>query len=106
MGWLQVCLVVYGILNIGLGIHGYSSGSAVSLIAGGGAGVLALVAAWLAKEHSKLAYGGAAVVCLLVFGGMLPRLIKSFTIYPGLVVEAASAIMLILLLAGHFAKKS
>jgi hypothetical protein len=104
MDFLRVALILYGLLNIALGALAYSK-SPVSLYAGGGAGVIILICAWLAGTHPKVAYVIAAVVCLGLLGRFGPKMFQEFQLYPGFVIVAASAIMLILLVMGHFASK-
>lgn len=104
MGWLQSALVVYGLLNIVLGALAYSK-SPVSLYAGGGAGVVILVCAWLASTQPKVAYIVAAVVCLALLGRFGPKMFQEFQLYPGFVLILASLIMLALIIVGHFMNK-
>jgi uncharacterized membrane protein (UPF0136 family) len=105
MGWLQASLVVYGLLNIGLGALAYSK-SPISLYAGGGAGLVILICAWLAKTQPKVAYIVAAIVCVALLGQFGRKMMQEFQLYPGFVIVASSALMLILLVVGHFAARS
>jgi uncharacterized membrane protein (UPF0136 family) len=101
MNWLQAALVAYGLLNIVLGVLAYSK-SPVSLYAGGGAGALAILAAFLAKPYPKVGYILGALVCIALLGRFVPKLMQEFQLYPGFVIALASAVMLILLVVGHF----
>lgn len=101
MTWLRVALVLYGLLNIILGALAYSK-SHVSLYAGAGAGLLAILAAWLSTKNSLAGYGLGALVCVLLLGRFLPKFLKDSEIYPGGIIAGASALMLVLLIVGHF----
>lgn len=62
---LQILVLVYGIALIGGGVMGMvKGGSTTSLIVGGTAGALAVVAAILAKDKPSLGYRLAGVVSL------------------------------------------
>jgi len=104
MTWLQGCLAGYGILNIALGASAYAK-SPVSLYAGGGAGLIALLAAWYAGKNPTVGFAIGGVVCLALLGRFGPKLLSDFQLYPGFVLVAASAFMLILLAVGHFTAK-
>lgn len=104
MAWLQGCLAVYGLLNIVLGLLAYSK-SPVSLYAGGGAGLIAVLAAWYAGKNPKVGFAIGAVVCLVLLGRFGPKMFSEFQLYPGFVLVAASVIMLGLLIYGLFQLK-
>jgi uncharacterized membrane protein (UPF0136 family) len=104
MNWLSASLVLYGLLNIVLGLLAYSK-SPVSLYAGGGAGLVAIIAALIAKSNPKVGYVLGALVCIALLGRFLPKILKEFQLYPGFVIVAASAVMLVLLIVGHFAAR-
>lgn len=101
MAWLQYCLAGYGILNIVMGASAYSK-SPVSLYAGGGAGLIAILAAIYAGKNPKVGFAIGVLVCVLLLGRFGPKLMSEFQLYPGFVVVAASVIMLLLLIVGHF----
>ncbi|HRK20498.1 MAG TPA: TMEM14 family protein [Fimbriimonadaceae bacterium] len=102
MAWLQGCLAVYGLLNIALGALAFSK-SPVSFYAGGGAGLLALIGAWYAGRNPKIGFAIGTVVCLAILGRFGPKQLSEFQLYPGFILVAASAVMLGLLIYGHFA---
>lgn len=104
MNWLQGCLAGYGILNIVLGVLAYSK-SPVSLYAGGGAGLIALFAAWYAGKNPTVGNVIGAVVCIALLGRFAPKMFSDFQLYPGFVLVAASVLMLILLAVGHFTSR-
>ena len=105
MRWLSASLVLYGLLNIVLGALAYSK-SAVSLYAGGGAGLVAIIAALISRSNPKVGYIIGALVTLALLGRFLPKLLSDFQVYPGFVLVASSIVMLILLLYGLFAAKT
>ncbi len=102
MNGLAQWLVAYGVFNLVLGIVGAAKGSMVSLYAGGGAGVVAIVAGLIARSNPKVGFAIGAVVCLALLGNFVPKLIKEFHIYPGGIAALASILMLGLLIYGHF----
>lgn len=105
MNGLQISLVLYGVLNLVLGILGAMKGSMVSLYAAGGAGVVAIVAALIARSNPKVGYVIGALVCLALLGRFVPKLMQDFQLYPGGIAAIASVAMLVLLIAGHFTGK-
>lgn len=101
MVWLERTLLYYGIFNIALGIWGFVEGSPISLAAGGGAGVLVIVAAWIAKTRPTIGHILAALVCLALLGRFVMLSMKEFKWVPGGIEIIASSIVLICLVAGH-----
>ena len=104
MAWPAIALVLYGVLNIVLGVLAYSK-SPVSLYAGGGAGLVAIIAALISRSNPRIGYIIGAIVCLALLGRFLPKLLSDFQIYPGFILVASSAIVLILLLISLFTSK-
>lgn len=102
---LRTSLLLFGLLNVGMGIHGAIQGSMVSLAAAGGAGLLAIVGALVAKNKPSIGFGIGAVVCVALLGNFVPKLVKQFTIYPAGVAAGAAALMLFMLAYGHFASR-
>ncbi len=105
MPGLSLLVVAYGLLSIALGFVGYQSGSAVSLYAGGGAGLVAIVAGLISKSNSKLGHAIAALVCVALLGNFVPKLLKEFNWIPGGTMAIASGVVLVALIYGHFAAK-
>lgn len=104
MAWPAIALTLYGVLNIVLGALAYSK-SPVSLYAGGGAGLAAIIAALISRSNPKVGYVIGALVCLALLGRFLPKLMADFQVYPGFILVASSAIMLILLMIALFTPK-
>ncbi len=102
MLWLHVVVVLFAILNLGMGIHGGIQGSWVSLAAAGGAGLIALAGALVARDRPSVGYAIVAVVCVALLGRFVPLLMRDFKVYPGGIAASASAITLICLAVGHF----
>lgn len=61
---LQILVLVYGLALIGGGAMGLKAGSSTSLIVGGTAGLLAVIAAVIAGKNPSLGYRLAGVVSL------------------------------------------
>ncbi|MCG9896296.1 MAG: hypothetical protein MH204_12555 [Fimbriimonadaceae bacterium] len=106
IGWPRTVLVAYGILNIVMGVQAYffpfhvsdpeKGPSIISLVAGGGAGMLILMAAWLSRVNRAAGYGmGFAASLLLAFTFLRGVInLERFSWYPnvfGLVLALAVA---------------
>ena len=101
MAWPGMILILYGVMDIALGIYGFvHSHSTASLIAGNVAGVLAICAAALAKTHPNYGYGLGAVICIMMLGRFGPQLGQPGWLPATMVIT--SAIVLIALIAAHF----
>lgn len=95
-------MVAWALLMIGMGAEAFfAKGSTVSLLAGGGAGVLMLVCVWLTGSRPRIGYIGASVVSLAIVGRFLPVYLKSGTVYPALVATLASIALFVALVLGH-----
>ena len=101
MGWLNVVLVLYSLLNIGLAIYGYQQGSQVSLIAGLAIGVLMLGSVALSMTHPRWGRIFSLVLALAVTGRFLPLFLKTKDWLPAGVLTVASVIVIVCLLGGH-----
>ncbi len=104
MNKLQGLLLIYGLLMLVLALVAASK-SPASLIAGGGAGLICIGAAALAKTHPAWGYRIGGVVALAVLGRFSMSLVNEFEVYPTLVLVVASAITFLVLLGAHFAAK-
>lgn len=102
MGWLNVSVIVYGLLMLFGGIMGYvSSKSVPSLISGILSGMFLLGSAAMAKTNPKVGYSIAAVVTLLLVGVFVERYMKTHAPRNlGLII--VSVLMLGMLAVGHF----
>jgi uncharacterized membrane protein (UPF0136 family) len=108
---LNALLVVYSVLSIGLGVYGYTEkGSAVSLIAGGVAGVLMIGTVLLHKSKPRISRIASLVLAFAILGNFLPKFIKTSDWLPAGTMTVASALVIIALVLGHVfamtAKKS
>ena len=104
MGWIGISLLLYGLLNIVLGVLAYSK-SPVSLYAGGGAGLVAIVAALISRSNPKVGYIIGGIVALALLGRFLPKMFSEFQLYPGFIIVASSVVALVIVLYGLFATK-
>ena len=104
MGWIGATLVLYGLLNIVLGALAYSK-SPVSLYAGGGAGLVAIIAALISRSNPKVGYIIGGIVCLALLGRFLPKMFSEFQLYPGFMIVASSVVTLIIVMIGLLRSK-
>jgi uncharacterized membrane protein (UPF0136 family) len=104
MGWLNVLLVLFALLSIGLGTYGYvNSNSIQSLIAGVAIGVLMLGTVALAKSHPRWGRIGSLVVCLLVIGRFLPIFIRTQDWLPAGIMAISAITVAVCLIGAHLA---
>ena len=102
--WLDVVIVVYGLMQIAFGIEA-SSKSMISLAAGTLLGVLCIVGAVVAKRKPAVGYGMAVVASLLALGQFAPKLAREPGLYPQ-GIEVVTSVGVILSVAYWFYKKS
>lgn len=99
---LNVLLMLYAALNLGLGIYGFAvKQSMVSLIAGAAIAALILFTLWLTKTNPRMGRIGSLIVAVLVTGRFLPMFLKSGDWLPAGILSIASGVVIIALLAGH-----
>lgn len=102
MPWLNTVLVLFSLLNIGLGIYGFvAKNTLVSLIAGVVIGLLMLGTVALAKTHPRWGRIGSLVLTIAVLGQFAPKFIKTQDWLPAGILTIAGAIVFICLGAGH-----
>lgn len=102
MPWLNVVLVLFSLLNIGLGIYGFvAKESLPSLIAGCAIGLLMLGSVALAKTHPRWGRIGSLVLTIAVLGQFAPKFIKSQDWLPAGILTMTAAIAFICLAVGH-----
>jgi uncharacterized membrane protein (UPF0136 family) len=107
MGWLQITLLLYGLFNIGLGLFAYlNSGSKASLIGGGAAGLVVLLAVLLTRSNPKIGYIISGIVAIALLGRFVPIAMKKQEFYPSGLIALASALVLVCLVVGHFTQAS
>ena len=99
---VNVVVLVYALLSIGMGLYGYfAKGSWQSAVAGGVAGLLLLGTLALAKSHPRWGRIGAAVIALLLLGRFAGPFFKTGDWVPAGVMMIASVIALAVLIGGH-----
>lgn len=91
-------LFAYAALMIVGGVEGGMKGSVISAVAGIVCGLLAGVGAFLMAGNAKTGLIVALVGTLLALGGMLPRFLKSHSVWPAGAVSIASGIALLLVI--------
>ncbi|MBC8065396.1 MAG: TMEM14 family protein [Chlorobia bacterium] len=102
MPWLNTVLVLFSLLNIGLGIYGYvAKNTLVSLIAGVVIGLLMLGTVALAKTHPRWGRIGSLVLCVAVLGQFAPKFIKTQDWVPAGILTVVAAIVVVCLGVGH-----
>ncbi len=104
MTWAKWVLVVYALINIAMGIHGFvGAGSLPSLAGGVGAGFLLLVAVYISlKVNPRAGYIMGMLIALLMLGRFLPAFLRDNTkVYPHLVSAILAIVVIACLLGGH-----
>jgi uncharacterized membrane protein (UPF0136 family) len=105
MPWLSIAVIVYGIAVAAGGVMGYvEAKSIMSILTGGLAGVLIVIAGFVSASQPKAGYGTAAVLALGLTGFFIYRFATTHKAMPAMGVIGLSVVMLILLVAGHFMK--
>ena len=108
MNWLQIVIVLYGLINIGGGIMGYMKAqSMMSLIVGVSFGVAAVAAGLIALRKPAIGYRLAGVLSLVLLGFWVYRIIVLMQTQQKTTMAimnlALSAVVFVLLGASHFA---
>ncbi len=99
---LNVFLLIYGILMIAMGIHGFvSKGSVASLVAAGSVGAIIIGTVALYKTNPRPARIIGAVVSLLTLGMEGSKLLNKPVFYPHGLAAGLSVIAFVWLGAGH-----
>lgn len=101
MPWLNVVLVLFSLLNLGLAIYGYLQGSTVSLIAGVVIGALMLASVALAQSYPRWGRILSLILALAVVGRFLPLFLKSKDWLPAGILAVSGIIVIICLVMGH-----
>lgn len=107
MPWLSIAVIVYGIAVAAGGVMGYvEAKSIMSLLTGGLAGVLIIVAGAVSPIMPKFGFGAATFLAIALTGFFIYRFMSTGKAMPAMGVIGLSVIMLILLVVGHFMKGS
>lgn len=103
MGTVNLVVLLYALLSIGLGFYGYFvKNSSISLIAGGVAGLLLLGTLALAKTSPRAGRIAAAVISIAMLGNFAPKFFRTGDWLPPGVMTIASVVALVVLVGGHF----
>lgn len=105
MSGVNIVLLLYGLLNLALGIEAFiAKQSVMSLLGGGLAGIIVLAMLALKPKYPRVANIVCLIVAIAILGRFLPAYLKDTSkTYPNLVLVLASAIVIVVLAAGHFA---
>jgi uncharacterized membrane protein (UPF0136 family) len=105
--WLNAILLLFSLLNIGLGIYGFVvKQSSVSLIAGLAIGVLMLATVALAQSHPRWGRIGSLMLAILVVIQFLPKFLNSGDWIPAGILAFTGIGVAIALIAGHMLAQS
>src|SRR5690348_10431406 len=100
MPWLSIAVIVYGIAVAAGGVMGkVAAGSNMSLLTGGLAGVLIIIAGVVAKNNPRAGFAGAAVLALALTAFFVYKFATdpAHKPMPAMGVIGLSVLMLILL---------
>jgi hypothetical protein len=100
MGWLNVVLLLYGLMNIAMGVHGLMKGSIMSLVAAGTCGVVVLISIVMYKFKPRASRITSLVVAVLLIGWSAPKALQN-QLYPGGLTFVTSVGVAACLLVGH-----
>lgn len=89
----KIYFIVFGLLTIVGGLIGYlKAGSTISLVSGGIAGLLLLLAAFLLPTQFGVGLAIALIVSILLAGRFIPHLIKTGKVMPDAMMSVLSVI--------------
>jgi uncharacterized membrane protein (UPF0136 family) len=101
LGFVRIYILVFGILTIAGGVMGFvKAKSKPSLVAGGVAGLLLVLAAYLFDTPN--AQGGsiiATLTCIALAGRFVPAFVKTKKVMPAGMMAALSVIGVVLMLS-------
>lgn len=84
--------LLLGVVSILGGVLGYAKGSAASLYAGVGSGVLLLAFGWLTLRGMRWAHAVVLLVALGLLGRFLPAYFQEPRVWPSLTLIALAAV--------------
>jgi len=103
MGWLNIVLILYGLLDIAMGVLGFARAHSIgSLLGGGIGGLIVLGSVVLTKWKPREARIAALAVALLVAGKFAAGAFSN-QLYPSGILFAASVAVVVCLALGHMA---
>ena len=92
----KIYFIIFGLLTIVGGIIGYAkAGSVASIVAGGIAGILLLVAAFLLPEHRVAGLATALVISFVLAAQFLPKFFRTGRVMPAGMMSVLSVIGII-----------
>ena len=92
----KIYFIIFGLLTIVGGIIGYlKAGSTASIIAGGIAGVLLLVAAFLLPEHRAAGLATGLIISVLLAAQFAPKFFRTGRVMPAGMMSVLSVIGII-----------
>lgn len=95
-------MVAYAVAMIALGLVGsLKANEIMSLVGGGGAGLVVLACMFWSLKKPRPAYIVALLVGLAVGGQFVMKFSKSGLVYPHLVIALLNAALVVCLLGGH-----
>ncbi|HWD40323.1 MAG TPA: TMEM14 family protein [Fimbriimonas sp.] len=102
MRWLDGLVLAYGLLLIVMAIYAYAvAHSVMSLIMGGGSGILEIGFAALTQTNPRIGRIGSAAISLVLMGFFIPEALKKGKV-DMYILAAASVIVFVCLMGGHF----
>ncbi len=100
IGSARIYFVIYGVLTIVGGLIGYlKAGSVISVVSGGIAGLLLLLAAWLLTTNQLAGLSIALIVSLLLAGRFVPKFIGTGKIMPAGLMSLLSVLGIVFAVA-------
>ncbi len=107
MRWPQIVLLVFGLITLGMGIEAYAvKQSVMSLVGGGGLGVLLLVAFGLTFKFPRFGYILGLLATIALAARFIPSYLKTQKVYPDMIMSGLSVLVIVLLLGAHFAAQA
>jgi uncharacterized membrane protein (UPF0136 family) len=106
MGWLNLVLGIYAVALLAGGVMGYQkAGSSISLIVSACASILVVIGILLSKSNSSVGYGICGLVAACLAGFFAYRVMNG-SVMPGIPALGLSVVVLVCLIAAHFASKT
>src|SRR4030095_425961 len=103
----RLYFLIFGALTIVGGVIGYvKAGSVPSIIAGGGPGILFLIAGYILPAHRAAGLVTAFVVSLLLAGQFVPKLIRTGKVMPAGLMSILSVIGIVVGIVAWLKKES
>lgn len=102
MTWTRWCMVAYAVIMIVLGLYAtIVHGELMSLIGGGGAGVIVLGMMFWSLKNPRPAYIISLVIGVALAIQFTGKYLKSHQLYPHGLIVALNLLLVLALLGGH-----